>query len=87
MTKYVCIKDYYDNWKDYYDNWKDDAIFKKGKIYHTVFRNKHVQKGSGTYMELENNLFNRRFDDKELKEHFVNLAVWREQQINSILND
>jgi len=81
MTKYLCIKDYYDNWKD------EDATFKKGKIYHTAFRNEYVQKGHGTFMELENSIWDRTFDDKALKEHFVNLADWREEQINNILDD
>jgi hypothetical protein len=93
MTKYICIKPFKLSWIRATSNFsplpnRRDIVM--GDIIDVDFVPSKLPKRITSYSfftSIENKLYESSILLLDLDEHFIILAEWREQQINSILND
>jgi hypothetical protein len=77
MSDYLCIS-------NYYNAYTFALIFVVGEIYQTSFRNDHM--ANGIYIQRKDCFYDVRFKESDIKNYFITLAEFREQQIKTILD-
>ena len=89
MGKCICIKEYYIEEYSYNVGGSYTLIFYKDKIYNFIKRKKSLDLfySYSIIYQKDNDAINLNFKEDDFNKNFIELSEFREQRINSILNE